>query len=48
MKVNAHKQTFFQSIHVCSSLAPCGNSTKYAHTNIFSVHSLCISLASRG
>ena len=68
MKVNVHKQTFFQSIHMCFSvtsvktrallrmhrhffspfmcvflIAPYGNSTKYIHTDIFSVHSLCFS-----
>jgi len=41
-------QTFFQSIHMHFSPASCGNSTKYAHTDIFSVHSLRFSLAPRG
>jgi len=40
--------TFFQSIHMRFSLAPCGNSTKYAHTDIFSVHSLRFSLEPGG
>jgi len=35
----AHAHTFVQSIHMCFSLAPHGYSTKYAHTDIFSVHS---------
>jgi len=41
-------QTFFQSIHVRFSLAPYGNSTKYAHTDIFSVHSLRFSFTPPG
>ena len=69
MKVNVHKQTFFQPIPVCFSLELHDNKSssahaqtffqsihvrfalhhmettlsKYAHTDIFSVHSLCLS-----
>jgi len=45
MKLNAHKQTFFQSFHILFSLAPYGNSTKYTHADIVSVHSLRFSHA---
>jgi len=46
----AHAHTFFQSIHMHFSLAPrgTGNSSKYIHTGIFSVRSLCFSLVRRG
>jgi len=48
MNTIAHAHTFFQSTHIRFSLAPCGNSTKYADTDIFSVHSLRFSLAPGG
>jgi len=45
-----HAQTFFQSIHMRFSLAPrgTGNNTKHTHTDIFSVYSMCFSLAPCG
>jgi len=39
MKVNAHKQAFFQSIHVHFFLALRDNKSTTVHADIFSVHS---------
>jgi len=49
MKVNAHKQTFLQSIHVLFSLAMHENKSTTAHAYTFfqSIH-MCFSFAPRG
>jgi len=45
MKVNAHKQTFFQSIHVLFSLALSENKSTTAHAqNIYSLFTCVILL----
>jgi len=57
MKVNAHKQTFFQSmhiwiflqsIHVRFSFTLRGKGNKYPHTDIFHSTPCIFSLAPRG
>jgi len=49
MKANAHKETFFQTIHVCFSLALRENKSTTAHALKFfqSIH-MCFSLAPCG